>query len=55
MSDIGSITRRSALGGVALTVGTAALGSRDALAQASAHKTFVLIHGAYHGGCAGGR
>ena len=50
MSDIGSITRRAALGGVALGVGTAALGSSDALAQASARKTFVLIHGAYHGG-----
>jgi len=50
MSDIGSITRRAALGGAALGVGAAALGDSDALAQADARKTFVLIHGAYHGG-----
>jgi hypothetical protein len=50
MSDIGSITRRAALGGVALGVGAAALGDSDALAQADARKTFVLIHGASHGG-----
>jgi pimeloyl-ACP methyl ester carboxylesterase len=41
-------TRRSALGGVAL--GAAALSGADALAQAGARKTFVLIHGAWHGG-----
>ena len=50
MSNIGSITRRAALGGAALGVGAAALGGSDALAQAGARKTFVLIHGAYHGG-----
>ena len=50
MSDIGSITRRATLGGAALGVGAAALGGGDALAQAGARKTFVLIHGAYHGG-----
>ena len=50
MSDIGSVTRRAALGGAALGVGAAALGGSDALAQAGARKTFVLIHGAYHGG-----
>ena len=50
MSNIGSITRRAALGGAALGVGAAALGGSDALAQAGGRKTFVLIHGAYHGG-----
>src|SRR5438874_2451098 len=50
MSDIGSITRRAALGGAILGGGAAALGDSNALAQADARKTFVLIHGAYHGG-----
>jgi pimeloyl-ACP methyl ester carboxylesterase len=50
MSDIGSITRRAALGGAILGAGAAALGDSNALAQADARKTFVLIHGAYHGG-----
>ncbi len=43
-----AITRRAALGTAAL--GVAALGARPALAQAGARKTFVLVHGAYHGG-----
>src|SRR5262252_7760072 len=43
-----AITRRTALGTAAL--GVAALGGTPALAQASARKTFVLVHGAYHGG-----
>jgi pimeloyl-ACP methyl ester carboxylesterase len=47
MSDH-SITRRTALG--AASVGVAALGGRPAMAQANARKTFVLIHGAWHGG-----
>src|SRR5262249_42481984 len=38
------------VGGAALGGGAAALGGSDALAQASARKTFVLVHGAYHGG-----
>src|SRR5262245_62903248 len=50
MSDIDAMTRRTALGGAALGVGAAALGHTPAMAQASARKTFVLIHGAYHGG-----
>jgi len=50
MSDIGSMTRRTALGSAALGVGAAALGSAEASAQTGARKTFVLIHGAYHGG-----
>jgi pimeloyl-ACP methyl ester carboxylesterase len=43
-----SITRRTAFG--AATVGAAALGGTHAMAQAAARKTFVLIHGAWHGG-----
>jgi pimeloyl-ACP methyl ester carboxylesterase len=42
-----SLTRRGALSAAAAT-GIAALGSAPAIAQA--RKTFVLIHGAYHGG-----
>ena len=34
----------------AMHISAAALGDGDALAQADARKTFVLIHGAYHGG-----
>ena len=48
MSDMRD-TRRSALAGAALSA-AAALGGREAMAQAGARKTFVLIHGAYHGG-----
>jgi len=43
-----AITRRSALGTAA--IGVAVLGATPALAQASARKTFVLVHGAWHGG-----
>jgi pimeloyl-ACP methyl ester carboxylesterase len=42
-----SMTRRAAIGAA---VGTAALGGAGAMAQTNARKTFVLIHGAYHGG-----
>jgi pimeloyl-ACP methyl ester carboxylesterase len=42
------ITRRAALAAAALAGG--ALGAGKAFAQATARKTFVLIHGAYHGG-----
>jgi pimeloyl-ACP methyl ester carboxylesterase len=49
MSD-NSITRREALGGAALGVGAAALGGGAAMAQATTQRTFVLIHGAWHGG-----
>src|SRR6202008_795440 len=42
------ITRRTALTGAA--AGAAALGGGEALAQAGARKTFVLVHGAWHGG-----
>jgi pimeloyl-ACP methyl ester carboxylesterase len=43
-----TVTRRAALGTAAL--GVAALGGTNAMAQAGARKTFVLIHGAWHGG-----
>ena len=42
------VTRRAALGAAA--VGVAALEARQAMAQADARKTFVLVHGAWHGG-----
>jgi thioesterase domain-containing protein len=45
-----SITRRHAIGTAALGLGAAALGATKATAQANSRKTFVLIHGAYHGG-----
>src|SRR6202051_5210852 len=43
-----SVTRRMALGVAA--VGVAALDATQAMAQADARKTFVLVHGAWHGG-----
>ena len=48
MSD--SFTRREAIGGAALGAGAATLGAVQAIAQTGPRKTFVLIHGAYHGG-----
>ena len=48
MSD--SFTRREAIGGAALGAGAATLGAMKAIAQTGPRKTFVLIHGAYHGG-----
>jgi hypothetical protein len=47
MSEIEQMTRR---GAIAALGATAALGSGEAMAQAGPRKTFVLIHGAYHGG-----
>ena len=41
-----SVTRRTALA----SAGVAALASTPTLAQTSGRKTFLLIHGAYHGG-----
>jgi pimeloyl-ACP methyl ester carboxylesterase len=43
-----SMTRRGALASAIAGAGTAALGSTPALAQS--RKTFVLVHGAWHGG-----
>ena len=45
-----SFTRREAIGGAALGAGAATLGGTQAIAQTGPRKTFVLIHGAYHGG-----
>src|SRR5215213_5264319 len=44
----GSMTRRAAI--KAAGAGAAALASTTALAQPSAGKTFLLVHGAWHGG-----
>src|SRR6478752_7612174 len=49
MTDNSLITRRAALGGAAVA-GAAALGGGEAMAQGAARKTYVLIHGAWHGG-----
>src|SRR6185295_4477919 len=46
-SDL-SMTRRSMLASATAGAGAAALGGTPALAQA--RKTFVLVHGAWHGG-----
>jgi hypothetical protein len=43
-----SVTRHAALG--AAVVGAAALDAMQAMAQANARKSSVLVHGAWHGG-----
>jgi alpha-beta hydrolase superfamily lysophospholipase len=43
-----SITRRAAFGAAA--AGVTAFGVSEARAQTDARKTFVLVHGAWHGG-----
>jgi ABC-type sugar transport system substrate-binding protein len=45
-----SITRRGVLASATAGAGAAALGGTPAAAQASTQKTFVLVHGAWHGG-----
>jgi len=50
MSENNSITRRAAIATAALGASAAALVGTQAMAQAGGRKTFVLIHGAYHGG-----
>jgi pimeloyl-ACP methyl ester carboxylesterase len=45
-----SITRRGMLASAGAGAGAAALGGTPARAQTSAPKTFVLVHGAWHGG-----
>src|SRR3954453_13715244 len=44
------MTRRTALTSAALGAGAAALSGTQATAQGAPRKTFVLIHGAWHGG-----
>ena len=48
MSDSLSLTRRTMLSAATVGVGAAAIGATPARAQA--RKTFVLVHGAWHGG-----
>lgn len=50
MTDNDNISRRAALPAAAAGAGAAALGGGEALAQATNRKTFVLVHGAWHGG-----
>src|SRR3954462_15620339 len=52
MSDMNGdgMTRRTAIASAALGASAAALGGSQAMAQAGARKTFVLVHGAWHGG-----
>jgi hypothetical protein len=50
MPESNSMTRRAAIASGVVGAGAAALGGGEAMAQAGARKTFVLIHGAYHGG-----
>jgi pimeloyl-ACP methyl ester carboxylesterase len=45
-----SLTRRRVLATATAGAGIAALGGTPAMAQTGARKTFVLVHGAYHGG-----
>ena len=45
-----SITRRGVLASAGAGAGVAALGSASAKAQTNTRKTFVLVHGAWHGG-----
>jgi hypothetical protein len=50
MSNTDGMTRRTAMTTAALGASAAALGGTQAMAQSGPRKTFVLIHGAYHGG-----
>jgi pimeloyl-ACP methyl ester carboxylesterase len=45
-----SITRRGVIASATAGAGAAALSGTPAMAQATTQKTFVLIHGAWHGG-----
>jgi hypothetical protein len=47
-TDASSITRRTVL--ASASVSAATLGGTPALAQSAVRKTFVLVHGAWHGG-----
>ncbi|MFL6795953.1 MAG: alpha/beta fold hydrolase [Xanthobacteraceae bacterium] len=50
MSEANAMTRREAISAGTLGLGAAALGSANATAQSGPRKTFVLVHGAWHGG-----
>src|SRR5262245_46517430 len=45
-----SFTRRAVLASASAGAGAAALGGAPAMAQTPQRKTFVLVHGAWHGG-----
>ena len=49
-SNGSSITRRGVIAAATAGAGVAALDATPVMAQASAPKTFVLVHGAWHGG-----
>jgi hypothetical protein len=49
-TDGTSVTRRGIIASATAGAGAAALGGRPAMSQTSTQKTFVLIHGAWHGG-----
>src|SRR3954447_20810884 len=49
-SNESSFTRRGVLASATLGAGAAAAGGIPAMAQTGAQKTFVLVHGAWHGG-----
>jgi pimeloyl-ACP methyl ester carboxylesterase len=49
-TDDASFTRRTVLASASVGAGAAALGGTPALAQTGQPKTFVLVHGAWHGG-----
>ncbi len=50
MTETNGITRRGVLASATAGASVAALGGTPAMAQTSAPKTFVLVHGAWHGG-----
>jgi pimeloyl-ACP methyl ester carboxylesterase len=50
MTEPNDITRRDVLAAATAGAGAAALGGTDAAAQTGTQKTFVLLHGAWHGG-----
>ena len=49
-----SFTRRGLIASATVGASVTALGGVQALAETSARKTFVLVHGAWHGVGAGG-
>src|SRR5215470_3511918 len=49
-SNNSSISRRDVVAGATLGAAVTALGEAPAAAQTGTQKTFVLVHGAWHGG-----
>src|SRR5271166_4434101 len=50
LSNGSPVTRRGVIASATVGAGVAAAGGMRAMAQTSARKTFVLVHGAWHGG-----